>query len=183
MSGFDITFGIEAGEVEEALDRLQSAFSNVSMVKFMRGAVQPHLHERATQRFESEGDSASGKWKPLTDYTNKDRQKQGFSAAHPINVRTGQLRDFITNQDGDISQTGIAGTMRLDMPGGTSDDELLSKLETAQLGRDPNPNPKFNPVPARPVMALDRLDLDFVMTELFVHVFSVVKTGNLASSP
>lgn len=72
--------------------------------EFNNVVAAPLLQLYAKNRFENEGQNtlgtAVGKWDPLRPYTQQDRKMHGFPPKHPINVRTGGLKDWITGAPG-----------------------------------------------------------------------------------
>jgi hypothetical protein len=89
------------------------------------------LRERAEERFANEGDDAVGKWAELTRATGIVRQYLGYSPFHPINVRSGALKNLVLNTF-TVKDRGASGAS-LSMPGPASG-EMLSKLRVAQQG-------------------------------------------------
>lgn len=157
-----IQFFIDTDDAEVALLRLEEAVSPSSFCHFLAANVDPYLRKRADERFISEGDSASGKWAPLKKATQEMRTRYGFPPAHPINERTGQLRDHITSRDGQVSMIGPAAVLTL--PGSGMEWITEQKIMTAQKGKS-----KPSTV-ARPVLALDSEDLAYVLTALLVDI-------------
>lgn len=154
--------GDERG-VQLMLDRIDSALSPVGLAQFLYGGVQPWLEQRAAERFASEGDDASGKWLPLAPATVEIRESQGFEGSHPINKRTGELEQYITQSQVDVTAAPGVGTLRF--PGRNAPSKAVAeKLSTAQRGRT------YPRTPARPVLALNEKDLSVVMTQLAFHV-------------
>lgn len=131
------------------------------LIEFMNMVLHPIIGNRISARFDSEGDSASGKWAALTEATGSIRAWQGFAPFHPINQRTGALKDFVTT-DHDVVGFGASGATLL-IPGAIPDGELGKKLSTAQQGSDSVPGSR-NPgpgraAPPRPVLAVNTEDL------------------------
>lgn len=132
--------------------------SGPSMAAWLNTVASPILQERAQQRFLSEGDSASGPWAELKYPTVQIRRagRYGFDGgAHPINVRTKELLNFVVENQGDLAfSTDAAVLLWPTVPSG----ELEDKYKTAQLGRDSPPT-----VP-RPVVAWDETDLVLLLS-------------------
>ena len=121
-----------SGNLELELEKLQASISPMALTLFQESVVVPYIKERAIQRFVSEGDSATGKWAPLKESTQKVRKYYGYGESHPINKRTGQLENFITG----ISPGVVAGAGTvLTFPGPISSSALEQKFLTAQQGR------------------------------------------------
>lgn len=145
---------LDATGVNWDLERIQVGIGPTSLAAFLGSQGKEILQHRAEVRFADEGDSASGDWQQLAFPTRRIRAAKGFPPEHPINVRTGELRAFVTGNDGSVSTTGTAA--RLLWPGEVSG-ELSLKYATAQRGRN------RPPTPARPVAAIDALDLELFM--------------------
>lgn len=153
--------------VDEVMLLLEAATSPLGLQPWMQGFVVNYLQAEIKERFQSEGDRASGKWAPLEDATENIRQALGFSPAHPINIRTGQLHKFVTTS----SDTVVMGdSVVTQVPGDSGDSVLEKKLETAQKGSRSNPFPGARNTPARPVLALDTDDAAAVLTSLQLHI-------------
>lgn len=130
--------------------RMQMALSAAGLYSFMSNQVDAYLRNQADRRFATEGDAAvGGTWHPLALATESWREWGGFPAQHPINQRTGELREFVTKTPGAV--VAGAGTASITLPGDTPSDQwLLQKFQTAQAGR--------GSAPARPVLGLDVTD-------------------------
>lgn len=154
--------GDERG-VQEMLNKIDSALSPVGLATFLHGAVAPWVQERAADRFASEGDDVTGKWAPLEQATIEIRENEGFGGAHPINRRTGELEEYITQ--GQVGVTAAPSVAVMTYPKNPpSGKSLRQKMETAQKGRR-TPN-----TVARPVLGLNERDLGAVMTMLAFFV-------------
>lgn len=157
---FDIV-GNERG-VQHMLNVIDSSLSVVGLAAFLYG-VGEWVQERAQTRFAQEGDDVSGKWAPLQQATVEIREHAGFEGARPINKRTGELEQYITqSQIGVVSAPGV-GVMTYpnNEPNSAG---LRQKVQTAQAGRT---TPKTQP---RPVLGLNEKDLGVVLTMLAFHV-------------
>jgi len=149
--------------VQEMLDTVDSALSPVGLAAFLYGAVGPWVKERAQDRFAQEGDDVSGKWAPLQASTVEIRESQGFEGAHPINRRTGELEEYITQgQVGVVTTPGFGNLTYPQNPPATKG--LKEKLSTAQKGRT---SPR---TVARPVLGLNERDLGQILVMLAFHV-------------
>ena len=144
------------------LNHLDSALSPVGLSAFLFGSVTPWLRQRAADRFASEGDDVSGKWEPLKESTIEFREHMGLGA-HPINRRTGELEEYITQGNGRIIATPLGASLAY--PGtDTVSQHLTNKVKTAQSGK------KYPRTPARPVLGVDEKDLAYVVTQLAFFV-------------
>lgn len=164
-TGF-IDFEIVGNErgVQEMLNVVDTALSPVGLASFLGLAVAPWIKQRAAERFANEGDDASGKWAPLEPVTVEIREKSGFQGPGPINRRTGELEDYITQGAVGIS-TG-PGMGALEYPKGLPPTKSLKeKMETAQRGKTRRPQT----VP-RPVLAMNETDLSHVLVLMAMHV-------------
>lgn len=143
--------------VEEALLSLDYATSPFALSYFMKTRASHWIQQRVKQRFETEGDSASGQWQLLSDKTIKIREAAGFVPIL-INRRTYALHNWVTRSRGDVFPSPSVTV--LVWPGDPASPELGLKMITAQRG-------KFMPkTPARPVAAVDETDLMAILTLL-----------------
>lgn len=149
--------------VQAMLNSIDSALSPAGLASFLGIAVGPWVKERAADRFANEGDDVTGKWAPLKETTIEWRERYGFEGAHPINKRTGELEEYITQ--GQVGVTAGPGVAVLTYPKNPPTGKALrQKMETAQRGRT-------RPATvARPVLGLNERDLAQVLTMLAFHV-------------
>lgn len=170
MSSVDVVITGNAAGILAMLNKIDSAFSPVGMARFMNTRVVPELRERARGRFAQEGDDASGKWAPLSPATVSIRQAGidsghfvGITASHPINVRTGDMEEYITQGSGDITHEGI-GNISLHYPSRSlpSKKSIADKVRRAQVGDTRTAK--------RPVLAVSETDLSFVVSNLAFHI-------------
>jgi phage gpG-like protein len=81
-------------------------------------AVIKVFQEITRRTFATEGaSSASGKWAPLAKSTERDRAKKGFGPAHPILVRSADMKSSVTEQTGDTIIVSTANYLSI----GTAD--------------------------------------------------------------
>jgi hypothetical protein len=123
---------------------------------YLKAVVEPYLQERASARFAGEGDDVVGKWSPLKPATVAIRQHKGFPGEHPINVRTGELEQYVTGDPGFVAPDPFGAT--LTWPGDPQGAELEHKVQVAQVGED-------RTIP-RPVIGVNERDLMFVLASL-----------------
>jgi hypothetical protein len=173
----DIDINVNFQHLQKMLMAVDTAVSPVGMAAFMGNVVDPYLRRRARARFASEGDDASGVWDPLQPATVMIRESEGYPGEHPINRRSGQLEEYITETPGAVSMDPAFTS--LTMPGKPATGTLASKYQTAQQGSTSNPRAR-NPTPARPVLALDTTDFLFVMAELTFWVQTAIGGGRPA---
>lgn len=104
-----------------------------AMLAFMHAGISPYVRGRIGRRFNSEGDDVTGRWHPLAAETQIIRQRHGYPGAHPINVRTGQMRQHLVASPGNAVSAG--GISQFTYPGTAPGGDLMNKLMTAQAGR------------------------------------------------
>ena len=63
----------DIGPTDAELSRLMSRLRSSSLRTFMQDKVRPFINQRTIERFESEGDDASGKWEQLQLTTGRIR--------------------------------------------------------------------------------------------------------------
>lgn len=162
---FEIT-GSQRG-VQEMLSAVDSALSPIGLAAFLHGEVGPWVKQRAANRFASEGDDVTGPWAPLAETTVLIRENYGFPGPGPINHRTGQLEEYITQGSVGVVASQGAGILRYP-DNRPTEPGLQEKLKTAQQGKsDPQ-------TVARPVLGLNERDLAEVLTLL---AFSIQTEG------
>lgn len=151
--------------VARMLMKLDTALSPPAVAAFLGSRVEPYLQSRAKDRFANEGDDVVGAWTPLSDATQEIRAQMGIGPAGPINKRTGELEDFITNGPVGISihPMGATLTMPSSIPNGMTG-ELKDKFTTAQSGRE---DPR---TVARPVLGMNERDLANILTQMAFYV-------------
>lgn len=148
---------VEKQDALHLLQKLEQVLAPQRLEEFLVVGPSHILRERADARFASEGDSASRKWAPLRFSTEEIREAKGFPRAHPINERTGEMHNFLSNSVGvAVSEPGVA---TLTWPNDAAG-ELFDKLETAQRGR------KSPSTVKRPVIAMDEGDAVLMLESL-----------------
>jgi len=178
---FALKIDVDPTEVEAMFHHLQLRLSPGALRVFLNTRAHRDLAMRAQQRFANEGDDATGPWADLTFMTGRIRAWQGYPPFHPINVRTGALRNFVVNTF-TVKETAHGATLK--MPGEASGD-LLAKLTQAQVGGggrprtsrpahfatrpegDAGPN---RPAPPRPVVALSIVDTMMISMDLLEFI-------------
>lgn len=167
----DVDFDVELeneNSVYAILAGLTLAVSQTNIYRWLNGWGPDYLKDRALKRFDTEGDRASGKWEDLRPATNDIREHLGYPRAHPINERTGDLRNFIKSSTGDTAFVG-AQTVRLSWPDvPPAQGGLSQKFETAQVGK------KSPGTPPRPVAAIDAIDLQTALVALRDHIMEYI---------
>lgn len=162
--------GDERG-VLHMLNVLDTALNPAALVLFLEGVVDPHLRERAAERFADEGDDVVGQWSPLKPATVSIRESKGFGGAHPINVRTGEMYRYIVEEDGNALPTPYGASLTL--PGRPATGELADKVTRAQQGD--------NRTVARPVIGMNEVDLAWVLVALSKHIEGAGKSMGVKS--
>jgi hypothetical protein len=158
----NLQFYGDSRQVEQMLDRMNSAISPIGLMSFLGVKVDPYLRSRMEARFADEGDDVTGAWAPLKQVTQDIRAHQGFPPAHPINRRTGELEQYITASANFLGPIGDQGAI-LRLPGDPpASKSLKKKVTTAQKGD--------NRTVARPVLGMNEKDLAFVLGALAFHV-------------
>lgn len=158
----DIRIVGDAQGVERMLRHLEEKLSPAHMGGFLNDKVDEYLRVRARNRFKSEGDDVVGKWAPLAQATQDIRASQGFGPSHPINHRTGQLENYITEGPNKLT-VDPAGAI-LTFPGGNPSGIMGEKISVAQSGNGGNKSSR--PIPARPVLGVNEQDILTFLTML-----------------
>lgn len=150
------------------LGKLLTRLSSDNVAQFMKTDVQSWLQHRADLRFALQGDDASGAWLPLQPATQSIRSAMGYGSTGPINVRTGEMKDFILSSSPDVTQTGDGA--ELIFPERSITPAVAEKMTTAQIGRS---SPATQP---RPVVVLNQTDETQIVQKLSDYL-----TENLVS--
>jgi hypothetical protein len=183
----DVTIVVEDEQVRNVIYRLDIATMVIGMSMWANSVVDPWLQQRARNRFVAQGDGASGKWKPLTEFTQEWREMQGYSP-DPINIRSGALAEWlIFEADGTFMEVGNhAGVYYWPGVHLPYDDFIAAKLHTANIGRKRGEN-KMLPnatTPKRPVVAIDSTDVLALLTSYhdFIVEFVGERAGTITAS-
>lgn len=168
---FDLTGDVYINDVkgvQTVVTAFEHALNQAAIARWLGDFGPKLLQDRASDRFDTEGDTASGRWADLKPFTESTREALGYGGSHPINVRTGQLRAWLTSNMGELRTAG-GQTALLEWPSAPPmANELIDKLQVAQQGLQ---NPK---TVARPVVAVDAFDLEELMLGLRDHIFDYV---------
>lgn len=168
---------VEERSVINAMNAWDLALSQTSIVRWLGTGAADILRDRAEMRFANEGDDVSGKWAELKPFTVGARRRAGFPGEHPINERTGALKDWITGDEGDAELVG-AQSARLTFPGDTpaGNLQLDTKLRVAQRGQaDPATVP-------RPVLGVNRVDLELLLFGLRDYLLETANKSMAATA-
>lgn len=113
-------------------------------------AALPTIRAEHRRVFTSEGSSGRGKWAPLAPATRRQRARLGYPPAHPIQVRSGALRDHVLNTPAQITRTPGGFELRI-APSPTVAGDGKRKYRLLALG---GYTPTGGRVPGRPMVAL-----------------------------
>lgn len=153
----ELNIYVGAESAEDAITSLVYSTSPPALAYFMHTRALNWLQRRARDRFATEGDDASGGWQLLTDATVNIREAKGFVPIR-INRRTSELHNWVVNAEGAVVTS--PSLTQLTWPGPAGGGELEEKMRTAQQGKsDPR-------TPARPVVAVNEVDLMSILTLL-----------------
>ena len=146
----DYLITMVSGDAPADLAELAAKLEPTAMAAGFKEVLDENFARNVSQRFADEGDATVGKWAPLAESTRSVRAalaRQGLpiGPAHPINVRTGGLRDWATSGRGVAGPTGTGWLYTY--PSVEPADQLLKKVTTAQEGQTGR-------VPSRPVLAI-----------------------------
>lgn len=144
--------------VEALIHRMDDAVAPPSMVQFMEQIVEPWQRAELVRRFHSEVDPTGKPWPPLAYMTQEERQREGYTAAHPILQRTGDLLHWMT-AGGDAGMLPTGASIIFPTQNASTEDQ--EKYKIAQLG---GKNPY--PVPPRPILGWVPNDLAQAMALL-----------------
>lgn len=156
---FTVIFDTDTDGAKLVVRTLRQRTTPQGLRHFLRNTVEPFLVRRIENRFRREGDDVTGRWHPLSVATEAFRRRAGFPAAHPINVRTTQMRDYLENSSATINPVG--GDMSLVYPGQSPNALTEKKIRVAQRGQRRRPV-----TPPRPVLGMNRNDLQYITSEL-----------------
>lgn len=177
MASADIVFEVDSSQVDLLEAGLQRALSPTSIEGFLLTKAAGYLQEITGINFAHETSRDGQAWEPLHDATNAIREQDGYSPEHPINERTGELREWLTNSHGDVAP-GLDGA-ELTWPS-EGDPDAERKLQVAQQGSKRGENPLFpssatNP---RPVIGAGEVDLAILLALLGDHLISSLGGGS-----
>jgi hypothetical protein len=165
----DLYWAVHDDDLQAGIAKLALLLGSEGLTTFLGATVGPYLRERTQQRFANEGDDVVGQWAPLQPATVAIREASMFNIGgeHPINRRSGELEDWVTEGNYFPYPTGVGASMQY--PSKKPAGELRDKLKTAQGGRaDPR-------TVARPVLGVNEKDLLFVTAALAAAVEVAVK--------
>lgn len=118
-----ITFRISGfSESLKIIDRqLEALEERAKDTRPAHAAIVKVFNEITKRTFATEGaSSAAGKWAPLAKSTEKDRAREGYSPAHPILVRTENMKDSVVERTADTTIVSTPNYLSI----GSSDPKL-----------------------------------------------------------
>jgi hypothetical protein len=169
--GVGLEMAMQDKDVENMLNVVELLLQGTGMAMFLNEEVGPYIRERAQARFRNEGDDVVGKWAPLKPSTQVIRQSHPewpVGASHPINVRTGELEQWVTQSNWNVGPNSVGASLRY--PSVKPTGELRRKVTTAQRGKD------YPSTVARPVLGVNPADLVFVTTRLAFYLIKRAQT-------
>lgn len=169
----NLDIDVREADVMNMLTAVDSFLSPMALMGFLTTTVSPYIRKRAKDRFRSEGDEVSGKWAALRPATQDFRlhSQLPISPDHPINRRTDDLYDYVTNSpDAVMAIPGVGA--QLTYPGRpASNPWTAEKVRTAQGGKA---NPR---TVARPVIGVGINDLTFVIGAITLGIKAIGRRG------
>ncbi len=154
--------------VELMIQGMDRAFSPAAITtNLLADRVYDILEKRAANRFSNEGDDVSGAWAALKPYTVEKR-----GSAHPINVRTGAMKNHILQREPDAMPNSLGGTLWFPKRGGAK--KTQEKIKTAQQG-SASPHPT---VP-RPVLGVNAQDMELILLAVSLHLAQFQPGGGM----
>jgi hypothetical protein len=163
-------------DAQRLITAVEIAVSPPSLTYFLQNDALDYFQKEIENRFNYEGDRSSGRWDSLKDATEDIRQREGYGPAHPINVRTGAMKEFVTSAFG-LSVYGTGAELRI--PGEMNNPMMEEKVRTAQKGKPGNRIPAFGATPERPILAVGEHDMVTMVYQLQLHIMRRV-TGGIA---
>lgn len=154
----DVVFDVDILGLEKDLILLDAKLSPAGVSAFLSDIADPFLKERTENRFANEGDDVSGVWQPLKPSTQRIRASRGYGAAHPINIRTRQMIDYMLHSRPDVTVAGDDAL--LVYPAQNMPSEVAEKIRTAQEGK------AYPQTPPRPVIGLSEYDAVLITRDL-----------------
>ncbi|USH45015.1 hypothetical protein SEA_CAMERICO_18 [Gordonia phage Camerico] len=157
-------FEVDSSRVDAIIMRLGTRLGTAYLSGSLL-AVHQYVLNKHEAMFAGEKDPYGSKWAPLAPSTVAFRQYMGYGGAHPINVRTGELRESIVGQPPDILGHSD-GMVEMAFPSRRMPHtKLYLKYKQASGG---------GRGPARRVIGLDDGDIAWILASLNKSIF-----GNL----
>ena len=109
-----VTVEVDTTLAEKVVTGVLDNAGDASLAVFLMGNVAPRLSRKAKKRFAASGDDASGQWPALAPSTVEIRKSLGFTPGTrkgEINVRTGELQDWLVDPDPGVIHDGVGTTL------------------------------------------------------------------------
>lgn len=162
----DLVMEGDSREVSLRLDGLDKAFQPAIMAaNLFARRIHDDVVEQIERRFQTETDPTGHAWLPLAPFTQEMREAGGFGPAHPINVRTGELKRHLLDNRPNIVPTPQQVTYTY--PGDKGSAEVQQKLGAAQRGATQK---GYRPTPPRPVLGFGESDLALILMSVSMHI-------------
>lgn len=161
-SGISIEIIGDDSGVERMLALMAGILSPAGITGWMESEVEPFLKGRARARFANEGDDVVGKWAGLKESTQEARASLGYNPDHPINVRTSEMEQYVT--DSKATYADEVWGVQMTLPGEPPTGLLEEKMMVAQIGGG-----EYNTVP-RPVLGLNETDMAAALLSLANYI-------------
>lgn len=179
----------DASAMEYYLQGYRQALGAPAISAVLQNRVDPLLRGWAQEAFDTETDPTGRKWTPLKNVTNVNfRIPMGFPPAHPINERTGELREAYTQEGEIVVIPGDDTDVVLQNPTArikNGDPELQNKMAVAAGGRGRGTTPKGKarkPVPARPIVGLTASRADQITMVFAVYIAEITNGLTMAAA-
>lgn len=127
------------------LEKIDAGLSPAGIAPFLKALVN-QFQSSARDRFATEGADVGG-WEELKESTLRIREELGFPPG-PINERTGRLKQYVVENQGEVLYDGIGTQLQWPSPAPGGGTDLAYSYGTAQAGSN------HWRTPARPVVAL-----------------------------
>lgn len=165
---------VDKKEVDLALINVRRAISPNGLALFHTSFTTPYLRQQIGSHFDKQGWSG-GAWERLALFTQERRRSLGYHPSFPINIRSGEMYNFLVHQAAfGLTVDGVGVTYVY--PGTLGDDLMASKITVAQKGgmathdsetlRTGNRKTRYRAAPARPVMELTPGDATAIVEAL-----------------
>ncbi|AOE44528.1 hypothetical protein SEA_JUMBO_15 [Gordonia phage Jumbo] len=153
--------------VDRVISELSTRLSTPMLTTYL-GTVHGYFLNKSVKMFQDEKDPYGNRWAPLADSTVAMRIYFGYGGAHPINERTGGLRESITGAPPDIIGHSD-GVISMAFPRrATPSSDLMKKYAQASgLGKGP----------ARRVIGMNEKDVAWILSTLNMSLFMGLGKG------
>lgn len=170
---------VDDDDARKKLTRLADAVSPNIFRTFLDERVELHFRRRMADRFSQGGDSATGKWAPLSQATIDTKSRQGLLSG--INTATGDMRDFLVG--GTLDADIVGGDVQFVYPSAEPDPDVETRMVMAERGRKGRQGrdargrfkKKSKGQPARPVLSVDESDMRFLTDAVYDSIEEYVR--------